>query len=59
MTNPITWTMRERDEGLELTFDHPVDQEGPEVDRINDKIYETYGPDTEIDWRDDQTCWVY
>lgn len=43
---------------LELLFDQEVDQEGNELDLANKQIYDTYGYDVEIDWRDGQTCWV-
>jgi hypothetical protein len=56
-----TWTEHDREESgyIELLFDLPVDQE-TEVDKVNDELIRVYKcrPD-QIDWRDDQTCWIY
>lgn len=56
-----TWTEYDREEDgyIELVFDSPVDQE-TEVDAVNLQLIETYKCQPEqIDWRDDQTCWIH
>lgn len=56
-----TWTEYDREEDgyIELVFDSPVDQE-TEVDAVNLQLIATYKcPLDNIDWRDDQTCWIH
>jgi hypothetical protein len=56
-----TYTERDRleDGYLELEFQEPVNQYNDEVDRANEALTIIYGTWSEMDWRDDQTCWVW
>jgi hypothetical protein len=56
-----TYTERDRleDGYLELEFQEPVNQYNDEVDRANEALTIISGTWSEMDWRDDQTCWVW
>lgn len=57
----LKYTITERDDYIELFFTESIDLDDDQLlDQLDEELCTEFKCDVEdIDWRDDQTCWIW